>query len=120
MTNDRDGRASATVNENAWKPGSAGGEISGQTLLRATGLVVPSKSRHSASVVTYCRLKSANPVSENGFGDLNSQAQNAVVGRPAFPKMSFIRRNPSPNGTGLIKRNRRMLKPGRAATPAEY
>jgi hypothetical protein len=40
------------VNENAWNDGSAGGSISGQTLLRATGLVVPSKMPHSASVLT--------------------------------------------------------------------
>ena len=31
-----------TVNEKAWKHGSAGGSISGQTLLRATGLRLPS------------------------------------------------------------------------------
>ena len=40
------------VNENAWNDGSAGGSISGQTLLRATGLIVPSYSPHSASVLT--------------------------------------------------------------------
>ena len=40
------------VNENAWNDGSAGGSISGQTLLRATGLVFPSYTPHSASVLT--------------------------------------------------------------------
>ena len=37
--------AVGTVNEKAWKLGSAGGSNSGHTLLRATGLTLPSNTR---------------------------------------------------------------------------
>ena len=52
MTKDAAASLAGTVNENAWKDGSPGGSISGQTLIRATGLIVPSKSFQRESVVT--------------------------------------------------------------------
>jgi len=44
-----EGRASrcSTVKEKAWKLGSAGGDSSGQTLLRATGFVPSDAIPHS-------------------------------------------------------------------------
>src|SRR6266511_1315033 len=42
----------ATVKEKAWNDGSAGGSISGHTLLRATGFTLPSNRPHFCSVTT--------------------------------------------------------------------
>ena len=70
------------MNEKAWNDGSAGPPISGQTLERATGLVLPSNTPHFSSVTTYFLLNSKKPVSVNWPGERNSQAQNDVSGRP--------------------------------------
>src|SRR5260370_7604463 len=83
MTNDGDVPWLGRVKEKAKNDSSAGGSISGQTLLRATGLTVPSNRPHSASVFTYCSLKRRNPSSENAAGERSSQAQNALSTRPA-------------------------------------
>ena len=71
------------MNEKAWKDGSACPPISGQTLDRATGLVLPSNTPHFSSVWTYFLLKSKNPSGVNWPGERSSQAQNEVSGLPA-------------------------------------
>jgi hypothetical protein len=96
----------ATVYENAYSEGPSGGLIAGQTLLRATGLTVPSKIPHSDSVFTYTSLKARKPCSVNGAGERNSQAQNAVSGRPLFLIASATNSNPPTRGTGRRNRTR--------------
>ena len=56
----------------------------------------------------------------NGAGERNSQAQNAVSGRPASRIVRSMRAKPSLSGTGSWKRTRTISKPGSAATPPEY
>ena len=46
--------------------------------------------------------------SENGAGDLNSQAHKAVVGRSKSFRIASMRPNPSNNGNGVMKRTRVM------------
>ncbi len=89
------------MNEKAWNDGSAGPPISGQTLERATGLVLPSNTPHFSSVTTYFLLNSTKPVSVNWPGERNSQAQNDVSGRPRSRMYCSTRSKPCISGTGL-------------------
>src|SRR4051812_34715229 len=61
-----------------------------------------------------------NPASVNCAGERNSQAQNAVGGRPKRARWASIAAKPSFSGSGLAKRARSMRKPGSATTPPEY
>jgi hypothetical protein len=65
-------------------------------------------------------LKARKPLSSNGAGERNSQAQNEVSGRPAAVMNRATAAKPAATGSGVSKRTRRIAKPGKAATPPEY
>jgi hypothetical protein len=81
------------VYEKAKKPGDKGASSSGQTLLRATGLIPPTKISHAFSTAPYPRLNSLKVSSENGSGERSSQAQKAPGGRPRDAKCDASRPN---------------------------
>ena len=60
------------------------------------------------------------PLSVNGAGERNSQAQNPDSFSPWSTKNRSMKANPSSSGTGRRNSTRSILWPSSARTPAEY
>src|SRR5450755_1271286 len=104
MTKDGGASGAGIVKQKAWKPGSVGGSILGQTLLRATGLTRSFITPHSINVLIYISLKALKPCSVNGAGERSSQAPNAVSGLPAALMYCAILSKPCLSGMTFEKR----------------